>query len=312
MTEIHDDFTLYIQQSESGSSVSLCVTGHSPSNSYITLLLTGGVSASDDCPLFIDGYTYREKYGYLYINGYTNEINSYSPLFIQVGTDGLYGTQGNMTLYMPTPMQDHMGFLFIKNTQASVPQSLARTLIINGAVSGDYGSINLFLNNTGEYDVLPLYIKAPGTWKNHIPSCRGIPLFINRPDESVMCSLFCKAYDDGANSYIPLHIYSTIQTTDDMTLVIPNVVSPPVNSYINSFIAGHINLNDDISLYNCGFLTANSYLNMVVNPNNGAVNSYTSLFINGVYIIDNNMILVMPDVYSYSYTALPAYIFGWG
>jgi len=210
----------------------LFTKGHVAVNTFAALHTTGSIAVDTTPPdptLYVDGLGVTNRTGLLYVEGVGNPTtNTFAPLFVQVDNGSI--NDGTVTLYVPNTQ-----------TSADVPATGSRTLFIQSEITAMGKVATLFVEGTGTFDSAPLYIKATGVLPGAVPLGRGAPLFINRPNEAVAMSLFCKALDNPVNSTMPLHTISflTAATTPPaLTLVIPEVTSVPLNSYASLYVGG--------------------------------------------------------------------------
>jgi len=294
-----DVITVYMQGGYGlsvNASSPLVTAGHYDLNSYATAFVSGMIESTDSATLFTDGVGRTNGIWYLFIEGYRDNLNSYIPLSVEVDNGA-----SNDSI-----------FLFLKNTQPAAPHSAARTLIIESAAPSLNGSMDMYLQNDSVGGSMTLWIKTPGMWENWLPTGRGMPLFINRPDESIAMSLFCKALDNGVNSYAPLHIYSAIEDTDAITLAIPNVASETLNTYATLVTTGVMISTDTETLYTTAHGVINGTAPLLVYQETGTPNAYVHLSVAGAYLHNDAITLVVPSVIDTTpQSEAPLYVFGW-
>jgi hypothetical protein len=105
---------------------------------------------------------------------------------------------------------------------------------------------------------------------------------------------------------------SAIETTDTMTLVIPDVASIPVNSYAPLMIQGVEIPTDSITLMTEAHGTMNAVAPLMIKQNTASLNSYINLYVMGAFLDNDNITLALPDVVDDSPTnSIPLYVFGW-
>jgi hypothetical protein len=278
------------------SSATLSTHGHASVNTYASLHVTGATGTNDNAELFVDGLGVTNGVGLLYIVGSLNLVNTFAPLHLQVDNGA----------------HNDANTLYLLNTQTEVATTQSKTLYIKGSMWPSNASAPLFLMNEWIETSATLFIRAPGVLKNAVPFGRGAPLFINRPDESIAMTLFIKAFDTGANTFATLHTISTIADTDNITLVIPNVTSIPINSYTTLATKGLIVTTDSMDLFTHGRGTINGVASLFIKQGNQPLNTYATLFTTGVEGVPvDNIPLVIPGVIDPTLASIPFYIFGW-
>lgn len=312
----NDVLTLYLRGGYGlsvNAGVALYESGHYDVNSYATLATSGMIEVNEDITLFTDAVGVMNKIAYLLINGHVNSVNTYAPLYVFGGTTGTYGSWSGIPLYMPTPSYERGMPLFIRNTQPNVPVVADRFLFIGGRMWPLSEALTLYLENEAIDAAMTLYIKAPygSGHAGNIPFERGMPLFINRPDESIWIPLFLKAADDVINSYATLHIRSAIEVNNNITLAIPNVTSQPLNSYISLQMDGAIGSADSATLFTDAHGVLSGSTTLVVKQETGILNSYAALYTTGAYLDNASMTLVLPSVVGEFTQSIPLHIFGW-
>jgi hypothetical protein len=271
--------------------------GHSPLNSYLTTQITGHMVHEEETTLFVDGLGFWSRGANLFIEG----------------TDTTVGHKMNLFIQVDSAVDSRAATLFIKNTQDFVAEDKSGFLFIEGAIATQSASAPLYIQNDAINNAMSLFIKAPGTSKDHIPFSRTAPLFINRPDESVAMTLFMKAVDNPVNAYASLYTRSALEDEKVMTLAMPNVASIPINSFSSLMIQGvEIASDDTLTLMTDGHGTLNNTMSLVVKQETVPLNSYINMYTMGAYLLPENMNLVMPNVHDEStLNSIPLYIFGW-
>lgn len=300
MATTNDNMTLYAQ---GGYGLDV--------NSYATMQMTGHIKSSASATLYLDSVGLTNRLIFLSVTGADNEVNSYAPLIITGGTAGSISVHDAITLYMPTPLASAGRPLFIKNTETSLLQTKTEYLFIEGSLDTARGSIPLYLLNDALTASMTLFIRTPSGKKNYIPFSRGIPLFINRPDESIAIPLFLKAVDNVANSYTTLYTRSAIESTDSITLAMPNIQSIEINTYATLMVEGVIDTTDSITLVTDAHGTLNATMNLMLQQETGFPNSYINLFTAGAYLHNDNITLVMPATNAASTDSMTLYVLGW-
>jgi hypothetical protein len=311
-----DVITLYLQGGYGltvNSNATLFEAGHYAVNKYATLFVSGMIEVNDNMTLYTDSIGVMNKIAYLIINGHVNAVNKYASLYVFGGTAGYYSDWGSIPLYMPTPSYERGMPLFIKNTQPNVPMNASRFLFIGGRFWTLSDALTLFLENGAIDAEMTLYLKVDrgGGGTTAIPTSRGMPLFINRPDESTWMPLFLKAADNIVNSYATLHIRSAIEVNNNITLAIPNVTSQPLNSYISLQVEGAIGSTDSATLFTDAHGVLSGSTTLVVKQETRNPNSYATLFTKGAYLDTASMTLALPSVLGESPDEIPLYVFGW-
>ena len=223
------------------------------------------VTIADIIPLYIYGIgTYNDS-ATLYIKGWADTSNSYIPLQVFGGDPTTFGGAGgafwntnSFSLVVWDSQDINKGrTLFIKNTQSSIP----------------------FVSDPG----LPLF-----TGGRMYPYSDYIPLFINQ-EKGVdgQITLVMEGpekllpFGSGTSSTLPIYLFRPNETA-----VIPLVMynnTPTDNSFIPLYTKGILgNTTDSISL---------------ALPNGTiAMNTFTTLFVDGRYFFNDNIPLVMPNV----------------
>lgn len=271
-----------------------------PGTDSATLYIQQGVSiiaSNANTTLFIDGLGFTNRMGYLFIEGTDTRVNSFASLFAKV--DNGTATFGR-TLFIPT--------------QTEIVVSKGRTLWINGNYASSNITAPLFVQNDASTGTMSLYIGTPDGWNNSVPTGRGAPLFINRPDESVAMSLFLKAFDTGANTFASLHTISFLTSSKSMTLAMPNITSIPVNTYAPLTIEGMEPSIKSMDLYVLGHGVFPGSASLFIKQETGlGPNSFASLFVRGVDgIPTKSMTLTIPNVIDNSpLLSIPLYVLGW-
>lgn len=288
----------------------LHTVGHDDLNSYATLQVTGMIEANGGITLFTDSIGVYNRIGYLFVEGHLFDLNSYAPLHILGGTPGTYGSDSTLPLILDAAFQRGMP-LFIQNDESNVPISEGRFLYIAGTSYLYNGSVDLYLQNDAIDGSVTLLIVGEGTTPGYLPAERGIPLFINRPDESTFLNLFCKALDDWTNSYITLHVRSAIEETGAITLAIPNVAAEGVNTYATLTTTGMIVSSGSVTLATDAHGEMNGTMTLVAKQETSLLNTYVNMYVAGAYLDNASMTLAMPEVTDSSTGTVPFYVFGW-
>jgi len=264
-------------------------------NSFITMSIEGANPSNESTTLYTNGVGIQNKVIYLNIEGYTDSTNSYIPLYLEV--DNLPG--------------DDSLYLYIQNDETEVSIYDTLTIYMNGVALTDSGTIPLYLENEQIGESVPLYIYGEGFWAGFVSTNDSVPLFINRPDESTSISLFCKTVDDTTNSYIPLHITSTVESNSNVSLVIPNV-KIDTNSFVPLNITGVIDSSSNITMFEEGHAETNDTVTLYLEQGSGSTNSYTTLYVSGANVKSDSITLVIPNVVDDDTTGtVDLYIFGW-
>jgi hypothetical protein len=234
---------------------------------------------------------------YLYLSGSISESDSQS-LFIQ----GHSAVNSFTSLYMQgmVPVDEDIP-LYIDGV---------RTLFIEGRGHRLSDQLNLMVFNEQISESLPLYIRAPGFWSGWVPYGQGAPLYLRQDGVSIESPLYCVGHSEH-NTYAPLYITNFEEISEGLTLVIPNVVSEPVNSFMSMYVLGSETTYGDWSAFIRGLMSNNSDMPLYLHQGNAELNTYTSLYVFGAHIENNNMTLTIPNVVDTLTYNSSCYIFGW-
>jgi len=289
-------------------------------------------------PLYIDGIGTYNRSGFLYVEGHKNLLNAYTPLFTFGTTVSELYSFNTMSLYMGPPEYSDSMYLYIHNTQDEVPYSAGRPLYIGGESTPLSGSISLYtkLEETS-LDTMSLFVRGDGVFPGYTPDSEGKTLYMKMEDAILIERTL---YVDGAgipNAFIPLYMQGhmtlgsgivsvggeiitvggtgmTINPTF-ISLVIPNVESQLLNGTMTLVVPRHeveATTPPDTTLFIHGYGVFNGVAPLVVNPNSGETNTYTSLFIDGAYVVTEEMTLTIPVVADDTPNSpITLFVFGW-
>lgn len=222
------------------------------SNGGKTLYTCAAEDISGITPLFINGLDIENSSINLYTNSMSKEIS-------------------NVILYISGLTPSEINSTSVLYTIGGSPNAVGHTklyMAVDGATNRPYGKMNLFIDSDGTESAIgrmnmflhsePIKIGSNTTLylennmsgvnnfatlyletRDSLPSSGNMPLFIQRDTESLghNTSLYIQV-NNGENSGIYLYTYSMPKSTNNMTLVIPEVLGVSDNTrtfYINGF-----------------------------------------------------------------------------
>ncbi len=188
----------------------------------IPLFITGIFSFNNSLPLFISGPV-------------TTPLSDSISLTMFANTAGTSGVFGGIPLWMDgTNNITNSINLFLQGPEFN---SLSRelTLYIAGAYYNISGSLPLFLQNTGISSHIPLFIQGTGPsgiggeTAGALPLMSSLNLYLERPASNwIPLTIFGPGVS--ASGDIPLYMHGVFPLSDNIPLVIPNVIGVMRNS----------------------------------------------------------------------------------
>ena len=169
----------------------------------------------------------------LFMNGWAPTVNTYTTLHIVgASTPGAEFIGESIPLYIDSPGTFNSRTLYIEGHDPLGPyRNNSITLVINSEPPMVTDAIPLYTTAPeGTDEWLRLSINGEGENDGFFPMGEGIPLFINRVNETHVMPLFLKAADGVANTYAPLYVCGAIPDDDNIPLVIEG--AQPINTFI--------------------------------------------------------------------------------
>jgi hypothetical protein len=242
----------------------------------------------------------------LFIEGWAETANTYTTLHTFGGTEGWSYSFDNIPLYINDggvigDNGEHNITLFLYNDEPFVPWGDNIDLYIYGSYEVHEEHMTMVVYSLESHDATTLFVKheVPGGVDDYVPDQDQLPLYMHRIGESDSIGLVIYNNWTTVNSYAPLHIEGVLGVpNDNITLVLPDVISGRPNIYSYLFIEGHLTDTDQITLAMPNtYGVPNDNISLVCFHGGEEPNSYMTCYINGVLgVPTDNITLAIPEI----------------